>query len=81
MLVAKPAAKLTYADYLDVPGDQRYELIDGDLIVVGSPNIAHQMISMGLALEVGELREGARAWLGLPRSHRRSPDGYGRSAA
>ncbi len=53
MVVTKPAAKLTYADYLNAPGDERYELIDGGLIVVGSPSIAHQAASMGLSLEVG----------------------------
>ena len=52
-LVTKPALRLTYADYLDAPGDERYELIDGGLIVVGSPNIAHQTASMGLSLAVG----------------------------
>jgi Uma2 family endonuclease len=53
MLGTKPAIKHTYADYLGAPGDKRYELIDGGLIVVGSPSIAHQTASMGLSLEVG----------------------------
>ena len=35
--------KLTYQDYLDAPGDDRYELLDGELIMVGSPNEHHQM--------------------------------------
>ncbi len=34
--------KLTYRDYLDMPGEDRFELIDGELILVGSPNTAHQ---------------------------------------
>ena len=37
------AAKLTYQDCLDMDGDERFELIDGELIMVGSPNEAHQM--------------------------------------
>ncbi len=53
MVVTKPATKLTYADYLNAPGDERYELIDGGLVVVGSPSIAHQAASMSLSLEVG----------------------------
>ena len=36
------AAKLTYQDCLDMDGDERFELIDGELIMVGSPNEAHQ---------------------------------------
>ena len=52
-MVTKPATKLTYADYLNAPGDERYELIDGGLVVVGSPSIAHQTASMGLSLAVG----------------------------
>ena len=60
MMVTKPAARLTYADYLNTPGDERYELINGGLIVVGSPNIAHQTASMGLSLAVaGFVRERA----------------------
>ena len=37
------ATKLTYQDCLDMDGDERFELIDGELIMVGSPNEAHQM--------------------------------------
>ena len=42
------AARLTYQDYLDTPGDERYELLDGELILVGSPNRNHQTTSMEL---------------------------------
>ena len=38
--------KLTYQDYISMEGDERYELHDGELILVGSPNTAHQMASM-----------------------------------
>ena len=34
--------KLTYQDYANTPDDERYELIDGVLIMVPAPNIAHQ---------------------------------------
>ncbi len=40
--------KLTYQDYLDAPGDDRYELLDGELIMVGSPSIAHQDVVTNL---------------------------------
>jgi len=37
------ATRLTYQDYLSMDGDERYELIDGELIMVGAPNEAHQL--------------------------------------
>ena len=37
------ATRLTYQDYLNMDGDERYELIDGELIMVASPNEAHQI--------------------------------------
>ncbi len=38
--------RLTYQDYANMEGDERYELHDGELILVGSPNEDHQMVSM-----------------------------------
>ena len=35
-------AKYTYEDYLNTPEGERYELLDGELILVASPNMAHQ---------------------------------------
>ena len=40
--------KLTYQDYLDTPDDQRYELLDGVLILAPAPNIPHQDSQAGL---------------------------------
>ena len=37
------ATKFTVQDYLNMDGDVQYELIDGELIMVGSPNEAHQI--------------------------------------
>ena len=34
--------KLTYQDYVNTPDDERYELINGELILVPAPNISHQ---------------------------------------
>ena len=42
------ATRLTYQDYLNMDGDERYELIDGELIMVGAPNEAHQIASIEL---------------------------------
>ncbi|OHB91113.1 MAG: restriction endonuclease, partial [Planctomycetes bacterium RIFCSPHIGHO2_12_42_15] len=38
------AIKFNYQDYLQLPEDKRYEIIDGDLFTVPSPNEAHQHI-------------------------------------
>ena len=38
--------RLTYQDYANLEGDERYELIDGELILVGSPNTDHQTASV-----------------------------------
>ncbi len=45
VVVARSAAKLTYEDYRKTPEDERYELLDGDLVTAAAPNIAHQRIS------------------------------------
>ena len=41
-------AKYTYEDYLNTPEGERYELIDGELILVASPNEEHQFASVKL---------------------------------
>ena len=38
------ATILTYEDYRNTPDDQRYELLDGALVVLPTPNIAHQRV-------------------------------------
>ena len=48
MVTAPPALKLTYADYCRTPDDERYELVDGELVMSPSPNRAHQTICLGL---------------------------------
>ena len=46
--------KLTYQDYANTPDDKRYELIDGVLIVVPAPNIAHQRSNRRFGLQMSE---------------------------
>ncbi len=41
--------RLTYQDYANLEGDERYELLDGELILVGSPNRDHQSVNLRLA--------------------------------
>ena len=38
------AIKFNYKDYLQLPENKRYEIIDGDLFMVPSPNESHQHI-------------------------------------
>ncbi len=49
MINADIAVKLTYADYLQTPDDERYELMDGDLIMTPAPNTRHQGITTRLS--------------------------------
>ena len=51
MVITAPVRKHTYADYCLTPDDERYELLDGELIMSPSPNRAHQDI----CLELGAL--------------------------
>ena len=44
--------KFTYEDYCNAPEDKRYELHDGDLVLVPSPKEPHQKTSLNLAAEL-----------------------------
>ena len=48
----------TYQDYLDIPGDDRYELINGEFILVSAPNRSHQIISVKLVSKMDPFVEG-----------------------
>lgn len=39
-----PELKFTYEDYLHMPEDRRYELIDGDLLMTPAPSPYHQIV-------------------------------------
>lgn len=41
--------KLTYEDYRRTPDDERYELLDGELIMVPAPRVDHQLVIIELA--------------------------------
>ncbi len=51
------STKLTYADYLDLPGDERYELLDGELVMVASSNEPHQRVSKRLMWQMLPVEE------------------------
>ena len=36
--------RLTYQDYLDLPDDERYEIIDGELYEMTAPTVRHQVL-------------------------------------
>ena len=57
MVVAKPAVKLTYEDYRNTPEDKRYELLDGELVMAATPNIAHQRVCGRLGRRLGAFVE------------------------
>ena len=46
----QPVVKFTYEDYRTTPADKRYELLDGDLIMVPAPNLKHQRVQGNLLL-------------------------------
>lgn len=53
---AGPRRSWTFAEYRALPDDGlRYEVLDGELVVVPSPNIRHQRILLELAIQL-------RAW-------------------
>ena len=44
MATTQPVVKFTYEDYLTTPEDERYELLNGDLMMVPAPNLKHQHV-------------------------------------
>jgi Uma2 family endonuclease len=49
-LPATEKKKYTYQDYLKFSNDVRYEIIEGNLIIVPAPNSSHQNISRNIEL-------------------------------
>ena len=50
-------AKLTYKDYCETPDDERYELLDGKLMMVPAPNMKHQRVLGRLYIELHRFNE------------------------
>src|SRR2546428_5152107 len=44
MTPTKPELKFTYEDYLLLPEEKQYELIDGDLYMIPAPRPYHQVV-------------------------------------
>ena len=50
--IIKP--KLTYEDYASLPDDERYELIDGELMPMPSPKVIHQLLIFSIGSPLRE---------------------------
>ena len=50
----KPKLKLTYEDYASLPDDERYELIDGELMPMPSPSVFHQLLIFSIGVPLRE---------------------------
>ena len=57
MATTQPAVKRTYEDYRATADDKRYELLNGDLMMVPAPNIKHQSILIRLGRELSRFTE------------------------
>ncbi len=57
MVTASPVLKHTYADYCLTPDDERYELLDGELVLSPSPNRSHQRIDAKLGWRLAQFVE------------------------
>ena len=54
MATRRSGTLVTYEDYRDLPDDERYELIDGELIMAAASSVIHQIIqdNIGLSLNL-----------------------------
>lgn len=52
MAIPNPFIKFTYDDYLNAPEDKRYELLNGDLVALSSPEEFHQRVSILLGAKL-----------------------------
>lgn len=52
MIGEEPRLKLTYADYLATPEDKRYELLDGELLMLPAPDELYQRTQAELGYNV-----------------------------
>ena len=52
MAIPNPLIKFTYDDYLNTPEDKRYELLDGELVALSSPEEFHQRVSILLGAKL-----------------------------
>jgi Uma2 family endonuclease len=58
MPLAKENPHYTYADFLEWDENERYEIIDGEALMMATPNRIHQKISMALSAAIYAFLEG-----------------------
>ena len=51
-MAVAPALRFTYEDYLLLPEDRRYEILDGDLFMTPAPTPYHQRVSLNLTFRL-----------------------------
>ena len=54
MAQPKPRVKFTVKDYMSLPGDKRYQLLGGEMILAPSPTTRHQTVAQHLNLALQE---------------------------
>ena len=47
-IMKRSDARYTYSDYLRLPEDKRYEILDGELHMVAAPGTKHQRVALNL---------------------------------
>lgn len=58
-MAVAPSLRFTYEDYLLLPEDHRYEILDGDLFMTPAPTPYHQRVSLNLLFALHRhVREG-----------------------
>ena len=64
-MTASTALRFTYQDYLLLPEDRRYEVIDGDLFMTPAPTPYHQLVSKRIERLIDDFVEQNRLGLVL----------------
>lgn len=52
-----PKPNFSYAEYLQLPDDQRYEVLEGELVMTPAPGTDHQQILAKLTIQLGTFIE------------------------
>jgi len=50
VIMRRANVRFTYSDYLLLPEDKRYEILDGELFVIAAPKTKHQKVSLQLTV-------------------------------
>jgi Uma2 family endonuclease len=62
IMTKQPNMRFNYSDYLQLPEDKRYEILEGELYVVPAPNTRHQRVSK--RIQVALIRQAEEKDLG-----------------